>query len=82
MTIYTEGEKLGLDAPLTEFERKEIEALLNKHNKHSSTHRALVRLLCAEKHLQDENNYLEKRLGNALFLDIGYEPTPKRIFDI
>lgn len=82
MSIYTEGEKLGLDTPLSEVERKEIEVLLNNYNKHSSTHRALVRLLCAEKKLQDENHYLEKRLENALFCDIGYEPTPKRIFDI
>jgi len=49
MDIYKQGEKLGLDSPLTEDERKDIEGLLSLYNKHSSAYRAFLRLLCAER---------------------------------
>lgn len=47
--IYEQGRRLGLDKPLTDEERKEIEQLMHQHNKHSLIHRTLLRLLCAEK---------------------------------
>ncbi|MCY7954712.1 hypothetical protein MOB72_08090 [Bacillus licheniformis] len=49
MDIYKEGARLGLDKPLSNEERSDIEGLLRYHNKHSSVHRALLRLLCAER---------------------------------
>jgi hypothetical protein len=58
MNIYLEGKAFGWDKPLSEEERKDIESLLQYHNPHSSVHRALVRLLCAEKAANERNSGL------------------------
>lgn len=55
MSIYTEGKAFGWDRPLREEERKDIETLLQYHNPHGSVHRALMRLLCAEKAANELN---------------------------
>ncbi|RNB59478.1 hypothetical protein EDM57_04875 [Brevibacillus gelatini] len=55
MSIYTEGKAFGWDRPLKEEERKDIETLLQYHNPHGSVHRALMRLLCAEKAANELN---------------------------
>lgn len=49
MDIYKEGARLGLDRPLSNEERSNIECLVRTYNKHSYVHRSLFRLLCAER---------------------------------
>ncbi|MEX5835821.1 hypothetical protein D070_13565 [Bacillus velezensis] len=49
MDINKEGARLGLDRPLSNEERSDIAGLLRHYSKHSSVHRALLRLLCAER---------------------------------
>ncbi len=62
MSIYHEGKAFGWDRPLSEEERKDIESLLPFHNTHSSVHRALSRLLCAEKAANEQNVALNKAI--------------------
>ncbi|MEC1625497.1 hypothetical protein P9E08_08900 [Bacillus mojavensis] len=56
MDIYKEGARLGLDKPLSNEERSGIEGLLRHYSKHSSVHRALLRLLCAERKSNEGSN--------------------------
>lgn len=66
MSIYSEGKAFGWDRPLREEERKDIETLLPYHNPHGSVHRALMRLLCAEKAANEQNETLVKAIESYM----------------
>lgn len=75
---YNQGEKLDLDKPLTEEERKEIEIVMNDYSKNAFVHRAFLRLLCAEKIANENLEKIEKEWRNGSGIDL--EETLENLF--
>ncbi|MDT3417123.1 hypothetical protein QO009_003018 [Brevibacillus aydinogluensis] len=82
MSIYTEGKAFGWDRPLKEEERKDIETLLQYHNPHGSVHRALMRLLCAEKAANELNEARARVIESYMRIEKDLEDDCKLYRDV